>query len=108
MKPSVLRSLFAKLVGTPARSIDYRDHVRQVEKLAAARPGGSRTNPIDVSSPAVIEIRAQNQPCPQCAGHLRLQGPHAAPAPGLRRADVKCDQCSTKRSIWFRLLSNDN
>ncbi len=76
------------------------------ELLASLVRGGSRDWPIVVSSAAVIEPRVKASACPQCGGEYRLHE-HERAAPGLRRVDVACRQCSTPRSIWFRLVPSD-
>ncbi len=104
----MLGRLFGKLLGSPQRSTtDYRRLVREREALAAQAPGGSRARPIDVGTASVIEVRANQTPCPQCAGELRVRT-HEAPAPKLRRIDVQCRQCCVARSLWFRLVPAEN
>lgn len=80
--------------------------VRDREQLAALLPGGSRERPIEVASTAVIEIRTEAMPCPQCEGQFRIRA-HEAPESGIRRVDVICRLCTAPRSIWFRLVSDD-
>ena len=83
-----------------------RKLVREREQLAALSLGGSREHPIEVSSTAVIELRAEALPCVQCQGHYRIRE-HVAPESGIRRVDVTCRQCGVPRSLWFRLVSNE-
>jgi predicted Zn finger-like uncharacterized protein len=83
-----------------------RKLVRDREKLAALSRGGSAEHPIGVPSAAVIEVRVRNATCPQCEGAYRLVE-HEAPESGLRRVDVRCLQCGTPRSLWFRLVSDE-
>ncbi len=80
--------------------------VQDREKLALLSPGGSRERPIEITSSAVIEVRVENLPCPQCEGHYRVRE-HEAPAPALRRVDVTCRTCAAPRSLWFRIVSDD-
>ncbi|CAN5700972.1 hypothetical protein BH11MYX3_BH11MYX3_06500 [soil metagenome] len=80
--------------------------VQDREKLALLSPGGSRERPIEVTSSAVIEVRVESLPCPQCEGPYRVRE-HEAPAPGLRRVDVTCRNCSAQRSLWFRIVSDE-
>jgi hypothetical protein len=92
-----------------ARRVAERDAkklVRDRERLAALVPGGSRERPIEVTSTAVIEIRALAMPCPQCEGQFRIRA-HEAPESGIRRVDVTCRQCAAPRSLWFRLVSDE-
>ena len=76
------------------------------ELLASLTPGGSRERPIRVTSASVVEVRTSALSCPLCGGSYRLDE-HVAPAAGLRRVDVHCRQCSTPRSIWFRIVPID-
>ena len=80
--------------------------VRDKERLFALSTGGAREHPYEVTSTAVIELRALALPCPQCDGQLRLRE-HSAPAAGLRQVDVTCRQCGAPRSLWFRLVSDE-
>jgi predicted Zn finger-like uncharacterized protein len=82
-----------------------RKLVRDREQLAALSPGGSSERPIPVTSPAVIEPRVLNMTCPLCEGYIRVVD-HHAPKSGLRRVRVRCEQCSIRRDLWFRLVSN--
>ena len=76
------------------------------EHLAALATGGSPRHPIKVASAAVIEVRASALACPLCGGEYRLHE-HTRPVPGLRRVDVACRFCSTPRTLWFRIVSNE-
>ncbi|HTE56402.1 MAG TPA: hypothetical protein VK698_36360 [Kofleriaceae bacterium] len=88
-----------------ARDRAARQLIRDREKLAALSPGGSEDRPIEVESPAVIELRAGSMPCPVCDGEL-VVGDHQSAAPGLRVVSVACRVCRTPRQIWFRLGSS--
>jgi hypothetical protein len=70
-------------------------------------PGGSADHPIDVTSAAVIEIRARATSCPQCTGTLQLEH-HAADSAVLRRVELRCTQCGVPRRIYFRVLPAAN
>jgi hypothetical protein len=83
-----------------------RDFAGDRELLASLSPGGSPERPIKVTSAAVVEVRTAALSCPLCGGTYRLHE-HVAPASGLRRVDVTCRHCSTPRSLWFRLVSNE-
>jgi hypothetical protein len=76
------------------------------ELLAALSPGGSRERPIKVTSASVVEVRTSALGCPLCGGSYRLDE-HIAPAAGLRRVDVHCRDCSTPRSLWFRIEARE-
>ena len=83
-----------------------RDLVRDREKLAALSPGGTRERPIEVDSASVVEPRIRSLACPQCQGQYRVVD-HRSAASGIREVDVRCDQCGTPRTLWFRLVSNE-
>ena len=80
--------------------------VRDREKLAAMSPGGSRDKPIEVDSAAVVEPRVRALACPQCNGEYKLVE-HRSVESGIRAVDVRCIVCSVKRTLWFRLVSNE-
>ena len=89
-----------------------REAERALSKLQAAReqlfrldPGASPERPLDVPSPALVEAQAQSMPCPRCEGtHDVLE--HLALTRGevrLREARLRCRQCGSLRSLWFRI-----
>jgi len=80
--------------------------VRDRERLASLSPGGSDEHPIPVASASVVEGRARAMTCPQCDGEYKIRE-HASARPGLRRVEVACQQCGVRRTLWFRLISND-
>ena len=83
-----------------------RELVRDLEKLAAMSPGGSRERPMEVDSVAVIEPRVNSLACPLCEGMYRLLD-HRSVASGIREVDVRCATCGTPRTLWFRLVSSE-
>ena len=85
---------------------DARRLVRTREKLAHLVAGGSEDHPITVSTAAVIEGRARAMPCPQCEGELEVKD-HRSSGDGMRPVDVKCRQCGTPRTLWFRIVSDE-
>ncbi len=76
------------------------------EQLVALLPGGSPDHAIDVTSAAVIEVRAAAMACPQCGGQYHILD-HTRPMPGVRRVDVACRHCSTPRALWFRIRERE-
>lgn len=78
---------------------------RDREQLAALLPGGSAERPLEVDSPAVIELRALAQRCPRCSGTYALDD-HQSAAVGLRVVSLTCRTCRAPRQIWFRLGSS--
>jgi len=58
---------------------------------------------IVVTSSAVIEPRVASMNCPHDGGTYRLHE-HERAAPGIRRVDVTCRQCSEARSFFFRIV----
>lgn len=81
-------------------------------KLAAARErlfelgsGGAPERPIAVVSAAVIEAHAEAEPCPRCDGSHEVVEHLAVTVDGsrLREVRLRCRQCGTTRSLWFRI-----
>ena len=89
-----------------ARERAARQLVRDREKLASLVAGGSADRPIDVGSAAVIEGRVRAMPCVQCEGEYQILE-HRYAAAGLRAVDVRCRRCSTPRTLWFRIVSDE-
>jgi hypothetical protein len=87
------------------RRLAQREHVRDLERLAELEPGGKPENPIEVDTPAVIDVMAEQKPCPLCQGNLRLLEHAAETIEGerLRVAHVTCTNCGIPREIYFRL-----
>jgi hypothetical protein len=83
-----------------------RQLVRDREKLARLVAGGAREHPLEVPSSAVIEIRARAMPCAQCEGEYKVIE-HRADGAGVRAVDVACQRCGVKRTLWFRIASDD-
>lgn len=75
------------------------------DRLYALSPGGSPALPMAISSPAIVEIRAQALPCPQCGGALVVDAHEASMHQGvlLRLVKAHCRECHAPRSVWFRL-----
>ena len=82
-----------------------RQLVRDKEQLAGLVAGGAAERPIEVSSSAVIEVRARSLPCPQCEGPYKIDD-HRSTG-GLRPVDVTCQRCGVARTLWFRIVSAD-
>jgi hypothetical protein len=79
--------------------------VRDLDGLARLEQGGSPERPIEIASPAQVDVMAGARACPLCGGPLRLEE-HAARTLGgtrLRVARVACTACGKRRSIYFRL-----
>ena len=98
--------MFRKRTARREQERAARRLVRDREKLAALSPGGSEEHPIHVTSAAVVEGRARATPCVQCEGEYRVRE-HAAVPSGVRRVAVTCQRCGTRRTLWFRLVSDD-
>jgi hypothetical protein len=79
--------------------------VRDLERLARLEPGGAADRPIDVASPAQVDVMAEARPCPLCQGSLRLIEHAAATVDGvrLRVAHLACTACGVRRHVYFRL-----
>jgi hypothetical protein len=89
-----------------------REAERGLTKLQAARerlfllePGGSPERPLAVSSAAVIEAQAESVPCARCDGKQDVVEHVAVTVGGVRLREVRlrCRQCATSRSLWFRI-----
>jgi len=85
-----------------AREQQVKKLVRVTEKLAHASAGGSKDRPIEVSSSTVVEIRVHAMRCPQCDGSYALVD-HRSAGQGIRPVDVRCNVCSTARTLWFQI-----
>ncbi len=87
------------------RQQKLRRLVRERERLAELEPGGSPERPMEVPSPAVVELRAGAIPCIQCEGALGIEE-HAVREVGselLRLVRARCRTCGTPRELWFRI-----
>lgn len=98
--------MFRKRTARREQERAARRLVRDREKLAALSPGGSEARPIEVTSASVVEVRAHATPCVQCGGEYKVRE-HTSARSGLRRVEVTCQQCGTRRTLWFRLTSDD-
>jgi hypothetical protein len=90
------------------RRAEAREHaklVRELDRLAALRPGGSAERPLVVESPAQVEPIAAASPCPLCGATQRLVEHTAEEADGvrLRVARLLCTMCGVPRALYFRL-----
>lgn len=89
-----------------------REEERALAKLQAARErlfalesGGAPDRPLAVVSAAVVETHAESVPCPRCAGKHDVVE-HVAVTLNkvrLREVRLRCRQCGTARSLWFRI-----
>jgi len=81
--------------------------VRERKKLLDLEPGGSEPNPLLVATAAVIEPKARSVRCPRCDAAFEVEshdaevGEHGR----LRRVNLGCRHCGTKRSLWFRVTA---
>jgi|SRR4051812_36466907 hypothetical protein len=89
-----------------------READRAGDKLKAARErlfqletGGAPERPLSVSSAAVVETHAESVPCPRCAGKHEVVEHVAVTVQRVRLREVRlrCRQCGTTRSLWFRI-----
>lgn len=79
--------------------------MQESERLFGLEPGGSPELPLSVASAAVVEAHAESVPCPRCLGRHGLQEHLAVTLNGarLRQLRLRCRQCSSRRSLWFRI-----
>jgi hypothetical protein len=77
------------------------------ERLFELEPGGTPASAIEVATPSVIDLRVAARECPRCAGALLLLEQAAVSVGGvrLREARLRCRECGSTRSLWFRLVS---
>lgn len=75
------------------------------ERLFELEPGGSAERPFAIVSAAVVETHAESVPCPRCEGRQEVLEHVARTIDGarLREARLRCRQCGTTRSMWFRI-----
>jgi len=87
---------------------------RRFEKLAEARrklialePGGTAELPIDVSSAAVVELRAESFACPDCEGPMRTQEHIAlgSASSRVRAVTLRCRSCAASLRLYFRIVT---
>ncbi len=73
--------------------------------MFALEIGGSSERPIGIVSAAVVEAHAESVVCPRCEGKHELVEHVAVTVGGvrLREARLRCRQCGTSRSLWFRI-----
>jgi len=75
------------------------------ERLFELELGGSPERPLPVTSPAVIEAHAESVSCPRCQAKQEVLEHVAVTVAGvrLREARLRCRQCGTSRSLWFKI-----
>jgi hypothetical protein len=86
-----------------ARAVSKLQEVRQ--RLFELELGGAAERPLPVASAAVVEIHAESVPCPRCGAKHEVIEHVAVTVAGirLREARLRCRQCGTSRSLWFRI-----
>lgn len=79
---------------------------RDRQRLFELEPGGSAGRPLEVPSASVVEAHALSVPCPLCDGPHELVEHVALIREGtrLREVRLRCRQCGTRRSLFFRLV----
>ncbi len=77
------------------------------EKLFALEAGGSPRRPREVASASLVEPEARSARCPRCGGEQQVDEHLAATIEGvrLREARLRCRQCGSRRSLWFKITS---
>ena len=76
------------------------------ERLFLLEPGGRPERPLEAHSAAVIETHATSVLCPRCGASQEVVEHTALVHNGvrLREAKLRCRQCGSKRSLWFRIV----
>jgi hypothetical protein len=79
---------------------------RERERLVAISPGGSASNPIDVTTASLVEAAALALGCGVCGGSLRLGAHDAVLENGiaLRRVSNRCVTCGATRVTFLRIV----
>ncbi len=87
------------------RARTHEKLVRDLDRLARLAPGGTPARPIEIASPAQVDVIAQAAPCALCGGTIRLEEHAAETVDGvrLRVARITCAACGTRRALYFRL-----
>jgi hypothetical protein len=99
-----------KLSNHAARRALVRKHdklARDLDRLARLEPGGAPERPLEVVSPALVEVTVRGTPCPICGGELRLDE-HVAETIGgarLRVARARCAMCGAPRALYFKVTT---
>lgn len=85
------------------RALAKLQHARQ--RLFELELGGAAGRPLPVVSAAVVEAHAESVPCPRCDGKHEVVEHVAVTQAGVRLREVRlrCRQCGTTRSLWFRI-----
>jgi hypothetical protein len=92
-----------------------RAEARTLHKLRAERErlfllerGATPQRPIEIATPALVELKATALACPRCLTAFRIEAHRAAKVAGLRlrEAEVSCPRCHVRRSLWFELKGN--
>lgn len=81
---------------------EAEDDVEQRVAHALQREGLTADNPLQVTSAAAIEPRAEAEPCPICDGPLHVQA-HEVDDDGpvrLRRVELKCGDCGRPTTFY--------
>lgn len=94
---------------TIARNLERDQRKLLQDKLALAElaDGGSPERPIAVESSSVVERRAAGIACVACEQPCHVINHDAITIGGarLRRVEVRCTRCNTRRQLYFRVGS---
>jgi hypothetical protein len=76
-----------------------------IARLVGDRPGGAPDRPLRVGSPAEIEPRVEREPCPWCAGTIRVDAHEVEEHDDrlLRRVVGRCTACGRELVTWFHV-----
>ena len=95
---------------TIARNLEREQHKLQQDKLKLAElsEGGAAQRPIAVESASVVESRASSLPCVVCDYGCHVLNHEALTDGGerLRRLEVGCSRCGTRRYLYFRVVGS--
>lgn len=103
----ILRYVQRKVEGVQDDATRRKLDAEATERLEAAKQitGGSADRPIRVSSPAVVEARAAQEPCVLCGKVVLIDEHEARTIRGMRRrvVQVRCRQCGHARTLYFEI-----
>ena len=85
---------------------------RSLDRAAADLPGGAADHPLRVPTAAVAERKAREQRCARCDGEADVDVASEAvefrAGEQLRRFEMVCRRCHTRRTIWIGLAPTAN
>jgi len=78
-----------------------------LDRLAQVAPGGTPATTLEVPSPSVVEMRAENVGCHGCGAArvaIKQHGSGTFEGRRLRVLRVACETCGAARDVYVRLM----